>query len=67
MRFVAVSGPVLSRRTQEETELIGQEPVATGPIGEQVQLLLLDPVLHLTPPTIDVLVEFLRITRHIDL
>src|SRR5271156_5210739 len=40
--------------------------MATGPIREQVQLLFLDPVLHIPPLTIDVLVELLWIPWHID-
>ena len=39
--------------------------MATRPVREQVQLLLLDPVLHLAPLAVHVLVELLRVARHV--
>ena len=47
----------VGRRRQQHPELVGHERVATRPVGEQLELLLLDPVLHLPAGTVPVLVQ----------
>ena len=42
---------------EEEPELVGGEARGRGPVGEQVQLLLLDRVLHVAPRAGDALVD----------
>ena len=43
-----------------------KEAVAARPVGEQVQLLLLDPVLHLAALAVHILIELLRIAGDVD-
>src|SRR5262249_18123479 len=49
-------------RRQAQPHLVGPHGRATDPPGEQIQLLLLDPVLHVPPRTVFLLVH--RLGRH---
>jgi hypothetical protein len=71
----SLSGPLESQTTKaidqdvgegrhQQSELIGHELGATGPIGEQAKLLLLDPILHLTPHAVHRLIKLPRIVCH---
>ena len=51
------------RRAQQQTELVGQELVATGPVGEQHQLLLLVAVLALAAHRVVVVGRLVRSSR----
>lgn len=42
---------------EPEAQLIGPHGVGTGAVGEQVKLLFLDPVLHVAPGAVELLVE----------
>jgi hypothetical protein len=48
---------------QQDAELVGQERMATGAVGEQAQLLLLDAILGIAALTIEIVVEVLRVVR----
>ena len=50
---------------EQQAKLIGRKAVAAGTVRKQHQLLFFDPVLHVTPQNIDVVVELLGITRQI--
>jgi len=56
----------VGRRTEQQTKLIGQESMATGSIREQVQLLFLDPILHLATLTVDAFIKLPAVARHVD-
>ena len=47
----------IGERGHQEPELIGAEGVGGGAIGEQVELLFLDAVFHLSAGTVDLLIE----------
>ena len=42
--------------------MIGPPVMAARPVGVEIELLLLDPVLHVTSGAIDFIVELLRVT-----
>ena len=46
----------IGRARQPQPELIGSHGLATGAIGEQAELLLLDAVLHLAPGAVQILI-----------
>ena len=50
----------VSRRSQQQAELIGPKGMATGPIGEESQLLLLDAILHVPAGGVEPVVDPLR-------
>ncbi len=47
----------IGRRRKQDAELIGEEVVATGAVGEEAQLLFLDAILHVAALTVDVFVK----------
>ena len=49
----------IGKARHEEAKLIGPPAVTTGAVSKQVELLLLDTVLHLTACTVDLVVEAL--------
>lgn len=50
----------VGERREQQAELIRREVVATGAVGEQAQLLLLDPILHLATDAVLLVVDRLR-------
>ena len=54
----------ISQTGQEHPELVGPPFGAARAVGEESELLLLDPVLHFSPRTIHILVESLGPTHH---
>ena len=42
---------------EEDPELVGGEARRRGPVGEEIELLLLDRVLHVAPRAVDALVD----------
>ena len=55
----------IRRRTQKQPELVRDESVAACAVGEQIQLLFLDPVLHLAALTVHIFIQLLRIARNV--
>ena len=51
----------VGERAEQQAELVGPPSVTAGAVGVEVELLLLDPVLHVAACTVDVVVKFLRI------
>src|SRR5690606_19241847 len=55
----------ITERGEEQAELIRPPVMAAGAVGEQAQLLFLDPILHVSSSAIHVLVERLGISLQI--
>ncbi len=55
----------IGQRRQDQAELVGPPFVARGAIGEQVELLFFDAVLHLAALAVEFLVELLSIALEI--
>ena len=51
---------------EQQAELVGVEVAGRGAVGEQAQLLVLDPVLHLPALAVHGVVKTLRVVRHVE-
>jgi len=52
-------------QAQEDAELVGQKPRAAGPVHVQPVMQLLEPILHIAPLAVDLLVDCLRRTGEV--
>jgi hypothetical protein len=55
----------VGQRRQQQPELVGDEARATGSGAEQIELRLLDPVLDLAAPAVQMVIQLYRIALEV--
>ena len=64
-RFPQKPDEAIGKSMKEETELVGKETVATETICLEMILEFFDPVFHVTPMHVDIVIQFLGNARQV--